>query len=123
MAAYSRSLSKTRLLFYHRKELFSTTAIQNKQKQQLEDNRNQQNKMNSEDKFGLDLVKKVYELVMKERLLSGHYDKKSKVVEFVPPEELEKCLGKANRYFKKINLNIVYIFFSIFRKMFRWFKY
>ena len=73
MAAYSRSLSKTRLLFYHRKELFSTTAIQNKQKQQLEDNRNQQNKMNSEDKFSLDLVKKVYELVMKERLAKSFF--------------------------------------------------
>ena len=77
MAGYSRSLSKTRLFFSHRKELFSTAALlqNNKQKQQLlEDNNQQNNKMNlKEDKMGLDLVKKVYELVMKEKLLSGHY--------------------------------------------------
>ena len=45
------------------------------------------------DSEGLNLVKKVYELVIKEKLLSGHYDKSKNVVEFVSPAELGNRLG------------------------------
>ena len=41
----------------------------------------------------VDLVKKVYEIVSKEKLFAGHYDKSKKVIDFVPPESLSERLG------------------------------
>ena len=44
----------------------------------------------------VDLVKKVYEIVSKEKLFAGHYDKSKKVIDFVPPDLLADRLGGLN---------------------------
>ena len=83
-----RLLSNTS--FFYR-ELLATATIT--PKNHLKINSQQPLSSSSMDSEGLNLVKKVYELVIKEKLLSGHYDKSKNVVEFVPPVELGNRLG------------------------------
>ena len=83
-----RLLSNTS--FFYR-ELLATAAIT--PKNHLKINSQQPLCSRSMDSEGLNLVKKVYELVIKEKLLSGHYDKSKNVVEFVSPAELGNRLG------------------------------
>lgn len=44
----------------------------------------------------VELVKRVYDLVIKEGLISDNYDSRKKVVDFVPPQELGNKLGGLN---------------------------
>ena len=43
--------------------------------------------------FDLDILQNVYHLISQEKLLSGHYDRDNKVIDFVQPEELGQRLG------------------------------
>ena len=49
---------------------------------------------NMSSNFDLDILEKVYQLITKEqKLLSGHYDRDNKVIDFVQPDELRQRLG------------------------------
>ena len=47
-------------------------------------------------KFNTELLKKVFDLICSEGLISDNYDRSKKVVEFVQPAELGKHLGGLN---------------------------
>ena len=49
--------------------------------------------MASAPNFDFDIVEKVYKLIVKEKLISGQYERENKVIEFVKPEELGQKFG------------------------------
>ena len=52
--------------------------------------------MENSSRANVELVKKVFDLVCREGLISDNYDSEKKVVEFVPPAELGERLGGLN---------------------------
>ena len=52
--------------------------------------------MENSSRANVELVKKVFDLVCREGLISDNYDSDKKVVEFVPPAELGERLGGLN---------------------------
>ena len=49
--------------------------------------------MSSSNSNDLRWIEKVYELVMQQKLVAGHYERENSVINFVQPEELTERLG------------------------------
>ena len=66
------------------------------QKRDLSEHSTDSLPMENSSRANVELVKKVFDLVCREGLISDNYDSDKKVVEFVPPAELGERLGGLN---------------------------
>ena len=75
--------------------ILSNNSVKSQQKRQLTGSSTNHltATMDHPAEFNINILKKVFDLVCKEGLISDNYDSRKKVVEFVPPAELGERLG------------------------------
>jgi len=75
--------------------ILSNNSVKSQQKRQLTGSSTNHltATMDHPAEFNINILKKVFDLICKEGLISDNYDSRKKVVEFVPPAELGERLG------------------------------